>query len=270
MRLRDKVAVITGATGRMGREIALAYAEEGADLFLQDFPRNDGRLLILHTECTSVADGVRKPGQRVASGTFDITKPAEVEAMTRRAIEEFGRIDILVNTQSGSVHGVVFDITEDEWDWAIDMGVKSYFLTCQYIGKEMARRGGGKIINLTSIVSRLGSGGAVPWSATCGARDAMMRAMAHALGAYGIRVNSLGHGRQEEGGGTFAEVSERLRRLPLGRVGRATDVIGPAIFLASDESSFVTGTVLYADGGYTSAAVTDDEHRPKHVPFIGD
>jgi NAD(P)-dependent dehydrogenase (short-subunit alcohol dehydrogenase family) len=98
----------------------------------------------------------------------------------------------------------------------------------------------------------------------------MMRGMAHALGFYGIQVNSLAHGRQEENGGTSTEIAERLRRLPLGRLGRAEDLVGPAIFLASDDSDYVTGTVLYADGGYTTASVTDDEHRPKQIPYVGD
>ncbi len=269
-RLAGKVAVITGASGPLARAIALGYAREGADLFLQEAPGSEGPLLIIASETSSTDEGARV-GQRVESGIYDVTRGSEVARLTEDVLAKFGRVDVLVNTPGGrNTHGVIFELSVDDWDQGIDLGVKSYFLTCQYLGKEMARRGSGSIINLTSIVSRLGSGGAVPWSAICGARDAMMRAMAHAMGGYGIRVNSLGHGRQAHTGGQLAEVKERLRRLPLGRVGREEDLVGPAIFLATEEAKFVTGAVWYVDGGYTAAAVTDDEHRPEHVPYIGD
>jgi NAD(P)-dependent dehydrogenase (short-subunit alcohol dehydrogenase family) len=269
MKLEDKVALVTGATSYIGRAIARGYAAEGASVFLQDFPDCADQLVLVKDEMTAAALDVGSKRQ-VASGTYDITQRRDVAAMTQTIIELLGRVDVMVNTQSRAARGPIFELSEAEFDDAIDVGVKSYFLTGQYVGKEMARRGRGKIIHLTSIAGRLGSGGSIPWSATCGARDALMRAMAHALGVYGIQVNGLGHARQEESGASDIERAERLRRIPLGRLGTADDMVGPAIFLASSDSDYITGEVLYVDGGYTTASVTDDEHRPKQIPYVGD
>ena len=260
MRLKDKVALVTGAGTKFGRAIALGYAREGADLFLHEFPRNKNKL-------TEIAEAAGSAGQRVATGVYEITGGDHVDALREQAMKEFGRVDILVNTASDGAHGVFFDLSEEEWDRCIDVGLKSYFLTCQYIGKEMARRGTGRIINLSSIVGRIGSGGAVPWSAARGGVDSMTKAIAHALGFYGIRVNALAHGGVESNDYTVAAREERLRRLPFGRLGVEDDIVGPAVFLATSDSDWVHGVVLYVDGGYTGAAVTDDEHRPVEVPY---
>jgi NAD(P)-dependent dehydrogenase (short-subunit alcohol dehydrogenase family) len=262
MKLKGKVALVTGAGVKFGRAIAIGYAREGADIFLHESPKNKNKL-------GEVAKIVEATGQKVATGVYEITRGDEVDALTRRVIQEFGHVDILVNTTSDGAHGVFFDLSEEEWDKCVDAGLKSYFLTCQYVGKEMARRGTGRIINLSSIVGRIGSGGAVPWSAARGGVDAMTKAIAHALGFYGIRVNALAHGGVESNSYTVAAREERLRRLPFGRLGIEDDVVGPAIFLATSDSDWVHGVILYVDGGYTGAAVTDDEHRPKEVPYRG-
>ncbi len=145
-----------------------------------------------------------------------------------------------------------------------------YFVTCQYIGKEMARRGTGRIINLTSIVGEFGFAGAGANSAGRGAVNAMTRSIAHALGPYGIRVNALSRGPASVREHPTKETDERLRRLPFGRLGIPEDVVGPAIFLATADSDWVTGIVLYADGGYTSNGVTEDRDLPREVPYRGD
>src|SRR5512145_2384152 len=108
MKLKDKVALITGAGTKFGRAIALGYAREGADLFLHEFPKNK-------TKLGEVAERVETEGQRVATGAYEITRGDQVDALRQRAIEEFGRIDILVNTTSDGAHGVFFDISEEEW-----------------------------------------------------------------------------------------------------------------------------------------------------------
>lgn len=275
MRLDGKVALITDADGHFAKAIAIGYALEGAHLFLQVFPRSQAKL----DELRKDVEASCQPDRRVAAGVYDITREAAVVEMTQAVIQDFGHIDILVNTAADGAHGVFFDLTEEQWDRALDTGLKSYFLTVKHVGKEMARRSSGKIINLTSIVGVLGSGGAVPWSAARGGVDAMTRAQAHALGLYGVHVNALARGHTKPDGTTNPETpgqNERLRRLPFGRLGLHTDVVGPAIFLATPDSDWVTGTVLYADGGYTVAAATDAEHRPGKsdaihapVPYVG-
>ena len=263
MRLKDKVAVITGASEEFARAIAIGYAKEGAVLFLQDFEDRASGL-----EETVAA--VRETGQKVVSGIYDITHAAPVDEMTKQIMSEFGHINVLVNTTAGGWHGRFFEAKEADWDRAIDRGLKAYFLTCQRIGKEMARRASGKIINMTSIVGRIGSAGAIPWGAARGGVDSMTSAIAQDLGQYGINCTALARGASEFTPYSADAKAERLRRLPLGRLGRASDVVGPAIFLAADDSEWVTGSVIYADGGYVTAAATDAEHRAIEVPYRGD
>jgi NAD(P)-dependent dehydrogenase (short-subunit alcohol dehydrogenase family) len=140
---------------------------------------------------------------------------------------------------------------------------------CQQVGKEMARRGYGKIINVTSIVGRLGGGGAVGWGADRGAVDSMTAALGQALGPYGINVVALARGGTDTTEYTAEAIAERIRRLPFGRLGREDDIVGPAIFLATDDAGWITGSVLYCDGGYVTAAVTDAADRPKDIPYRG-
>jgi NAD(P)-dependent dehydrogenase (short-subunit alcohol dehydrogenase family) len=268
LRLDKKIAVITGAGEGFGRTIAEAYIREGASVYLTDFP---DKAASLNTVAQQVKDA---SGHDVATGSFDITVTSGAVALTKDVMQRFGRIDILVNTTAGGWHGRVFECTEGDWDRSIDRGLKAYFLTCQHIGKEMARVGSGKIINLTSVVGRLGAGGAIPWSAARGGVDSLTAAFAQALGEYGVHCAGLARGatsqRDLQHGYTDHGKDERLRRLPLGRLGTVEDLVGPAIFLASDESYWVTGSVLYADGGYTVVAAFDNEYRATEVPYRGD
>lgn len=256
MRLKDKVALITQASDLFATAIAVGFAKEGANLYLQDFPKNEVKVKEVVEKCQA-------EGRKVVTGIFDVTRGDQVAAMTKDVVKQFSRIDILVNTASNPVHGKVFDLKEGDFESAIIVRIKSYFLTCQHIGREMARLGSGKIINLTSIVGKIGSGGAIPWGAACGGVDSMTMAFAHALGSYGVHVNALARGATGSPG-HYDRITggERLRRLPFGRLGKYEDVVGPAVFLATSDSDWVTGSVVYADGGYTSAAVTDDFHRP--------
>lgn len=267
MRLQDKAAVITGAAQGFGLAIAIGYANEGAELYLHEFEENSEKL-------EEVAEKVRiETGRRVETGIYDITQGDAVAAMTQDVLEKFGRIDILLNTTSGGWHGRIFECTEADWNKAIDRGLKAYFLTCQHIGKEMARRGEGRIINITSIVGRLGPGGAVPWAAARGGVDSMTAGFAQAFGEYGVHCKALARGATDQRdlnhGYLKPGLAERLRKLPFGRLGTVQDLVGPAIFLASAESDWVTGSVLYADGGYTVVAAFDDEYRAAEVPYRG-
>lgn len=267
MRLKDKMIVITGAGQGFGLAIATGYAREGAVLYLHEF--EDKR--------DSLEENARKvrelTGATVHTGIYDITTLEPTIAFTRDVMARMGRVDVLFNTTAGGWHGRIFECTEPEWDMAIDRGLKAYFLTCQQIGKEMARVGRGRIINLTSIVGRLGPGGGIPWAAARGGVDAMTAGIAQALGEYGVQCVALARGATEQRdlhhGLTDKGRGERLRRMPLGRLGKVQDLVGPAIFLASDESEWVNATVVYADGGYTAVAAFDDEYRATEVPYRG-
>ena len=259
-RLENKVAVVTQAGSNFGRAIAEAYAQEGAHLVLQDWPERAGRL-------EENVQRARQAGARVVAALYDITTGEQTGRLTEQVMREFGKVDVLVNTAMQGGHGILFDIREAEWDLCIDRGLKSYFLTCQYIGEEMARVGYGKIINVTSIVGHLGSGGAVPWGASRGGVNALTYAVAQSLGEYGVRCVGLARGATESTPYTQEARDERLLRIPFKRLGIEDDMIGPAIFLATAESDWITGSVVYCDGGYGHAAATDREHRATGPKF---
>jgi NAD(P)-dependent dehydrogenase (short-subunit alcohol dehydrogenase family) len=254
VRLENKIAIVTGVGGRNGEVIALGFAREGANLVVVD---DDGG------KAETVAGNVREIGQKALAMQVDVTKKAQVTEMVQRTTSEFGRIDVLVNGTGVSHNQQFLTFSEADFDHCLDVGLKAFFLTCQAVGRQMAEQGSGKIINLTSIVGRLGSGEAVGWCTTRSGVDAMTRALGQALGYYGVNVNALAHGGVEEAPYGADEAAERRRRIPLGRMGHPEDLVGPAIFLASDDANFVVGETLYVDGGYTTAAVTEDQFRPE-------
>ncbi|MGA2394261.1 MAG: SDR family oxidoreductase [Candidatus Lustribacter sp.] len=261
-RLAGKTAIVTGATAQFGHGIARAYLQEGADVFLHDWPENRDKLARLQQE-------LRELGRRVEIGTYAVDTTAGAEQLAADAVAALGKIDVLVNNTSGGGHGRFFELTETAFRRTLDRGLLAYFLCCQQVGKAMARRGYGKIINISSIVGVLGSGGAVGWGADRGGIDSMTAAVAQALGPYGINVVALARGATDSTPYTPEAAAERKLRLPFGRLGREDDVIGPAIFLATDEAAWITGTVVYCDGGYTTAAVTDAPDRVTETPYRG-
>ena len=254
MRLEENIAMVTGVGGHNGHAIALGFVNEGADIVAVD---EDVQ------KAEEVAAEARAAGRRSLALAVDVTKKDEVEQMVAQAIAEFGRIDILVNATGVSHNQAFLTFDESDFDHCLAVGLKAYFLTCQAVGRQMAEQGRGRIINLSSIVGRLGSGEAAGWCATRAGVDAMTRAIAQGLGYYGINVNALVHGGMEMFSYGTEEAAERRRRIPFGRLGKPEDLVGPAIFLATDDSNFVAGETLYVDGGYTTAAVTEDQFRPE-------
>ena len=258
MRLQDQVALVTAGGSRdsagIGHAIAVGYAREGAHVGIVD--ANEAA-------AERTAAQVRELSRRALPLAADLTRPAEVERVVAAMIAEFGRIDILCNGLAHTNNQSFFDYSFEEWNRHIGEGLTSTFLCCQAVAREMIKQRRGKIVNITSIVGKLGPGGSVAWAASRGGVDAMTRALAHALGYWNINVNGLARGNMRPPPEYNEEVLERMRRIPFGRTGRPEDVVGPAIFLASSEADFITGDILYADGGYTSAAVTEDQFRPE-------
>lgn len=261
-RLAGKVSIITQCGSNFGRASALAHGRAGAGLYLQDWPERAERLAKLVGE-------LRAEGIEAESGIHDLTSGAGAAELTKAVMTRYGQADILVNTAMEAGHGVFLDLREEEWDLSVARGLKSYFLTCQYIGEEMALKGYGKIINFTSIVADLGSGGAVGWGTVRGGVNSLTYAIAQALGEYGVRVVGLARGAMESTPYTEEARNERLLRLPLPdkRLGLEDDLFGPLVFLASEDSDWITGSVVYCDGGYAHAAATDAEHRAMSYPL---
>ncbi len=253
MRLRDKIALVTSAQHSCARAIALGFAREGADCVVVDEDASRAEQL---------AAEVRALGRRALPLQFDVTKKPQVEEGVRRAVVEFGRIDILLNCSGVNHQSDFLTFTEEAFNRCIDRGPKAYFLGAQAVGKQMAGQRSGKIINLSTTDARVGSGESTGNSAAYSSIDSMTRAIAQALGFYGVNVNSLVCGPMDYSAAAADEAAERLRRIPMGRLGKPEDLVGAAIFLATDDSNFVAGETLYVDAGYSNAAVTEDSFRP--------
>ena len=253
MRLQDKVALITSVQNPCARAIALGFARNGANCVV--IAEEAGKADQLAAEVQSLS-------RRALALQIDVTKKSQVEESVRRAVAEFGRIDVLLNCSSITHESDFLNFTEDAFNQCIDRGPKAYFLAAQAVGRQMAEQRSGKIINLSTTDARIASGDSAGTSAAYSSIDAMTRAIAQALGFYGVNVNSLVCGPMGYFSATAEEVGERLRRIPLGRLGKPEDLVGAAIFLATDDSNFVCGESLYIDAGYANAAVTEDSFRP--------
>jgi 3-oxoacyl-[acyl-carrier protein] reductase len=250
--LEGKIAIITGCNSEFGSAIVPGFATAGCDIACVDFQQADAE---------KKAEQVRQNGRRALAIGIDLRKRGEVETMVRHVVDAFGRIDILVNTTMASHNQEFLNFKEEDFDDSLSRGVKSYFLTCQAVARQMVKQRYGKIINLSSIVGVLGPGQAASWAADRGAVNGLTRAAAHALGFYGINVNAVARGNTARKPYSRG-VLERVRRLPLGRTETPEDMVEPCVFLASDGAAYVTGAILYVDGGYTVAGVSDDRYRP--------
>jgi NAD(P)-dependent dehydrogenase (short-subunit alcohol dehydrogenase family) len=253
MRLRDKIALVTSAQHPCARAIALGFAREGAHCVVADEDASRAEQL---------AAEVRALGRSALPLQFDVTKKLEVEEGVRRAVAEFGRVDILLNCSGVTLANDFLTFTEEAFNRCIERGPKAYFLAAQAVGKQMAGQRFGKIINLSTTDARIGSAESTGNSAAYSSIDSMTRAIAQALGFYGVNVNSLVCGPMDYSAVAADEAAERLRRIPMGRLGTPEDIVGAAIFLATDDSNFIAGETLYVDAGYANAAVTEDSFRP--------
>lgn len=252
-RLSDKVAVITGAAVGLGRATAIRMAEEGASVALLDVREADGLELV---------EMLREQGLSAAWWHCDVSSEAEVKAVIDKVIAHFGRIDILVN--NAGVAGIskpTHEITEAEWDWVQAINVKGVFFCTKHAIPWLKQAGGGSIINLSSIYGLVGGPDVPPYHASKGAVRLMSKTDALIYAPDRIRVNSIhpgfiwtpmveahlsGQGDLEEGRKATAALH------PLGHMGEADDIAWGAVYLASDEAKFVTGSELVIDGGYTA------------------
>jgi NAD(P)-dependent dehydrogenase (short-subunit alcohol dehydrogenase family) len=253
MRLKDKVVLMSSAQHTCAHAIVTGFAREGAHCVVVD---SDA------AQAERLAAEARTHGRRTLALQADVTKKSQVEEVVRRAVAEFGRIDVLFNCSGLVQESDFLTLGEEAFNLSIDRGPKAYFLTCQAVGRQMAEQRSGKIINLSTTDARIGSGESTGNSVAYSSIDAMTRAIAQALGYYGVNVNSLVCGPTVRVSETAEETGERLRRIPLGRLAKPEDLVGAAIFLATDDSNFVAGESLYVDAGYSNAAVTEDGFRP--------
>src|SRR5881396_4218846 len=241
MRLKDKVALITGAASGMGRTAANLFAAEGAKVVIADVTARTGE---------EAAQEIKSTGGQAAFVRADVSKPADVEAMVRFALETFGGLHVLYNN-AGIFHaedeGTV-ETAEAIWDRVIDINLKGVWLGCKYGIPALLRAGGGSIINTASFVALIGAAAPqIAYTASKGGVLAMTREIAVEFARKNIRANALCPGPVETPllAELLSDPARRQRRLvhiPMGRFARAEEIANAALFLASDESSFITGT----------------------------
>lgn len=248
--LTGKSAIITGARRGIGKGIALALAQAGADVLVSDIDLEDCK-----KACQEIEE---KTGQQAIPFLCDVTNKEEVEGMVAMAVDEFGRLDILVNNAGISQFKDFFEMTEEEWDKVIEVNLKGQFLCAQVAAREMAKNGWGRVINVASIASgQVGVGfpQVAHYTASKGGVTGLTETLALELGPKGIRVNAIGPGiiETEMTSDMLSDEEQRrniLARTPIGRIGRPSDIGAAAVYLASDEADFVNGIVLFVDGGW--------------------
>ena len=257
MRLKDKVALITGAGSGIGRQSALLFAREGAAVLVVDVNDAGGK------ETVAL---VKQAAGRGAYCHADISKARDAEQMVAAAEREFGRLNVLFNN-AGIMHAKDDDAvstSEEVWDLTLDINAKGVFLGCKYGIPALKRAGGGSVINTASFVARLGAATPqIAYTASKGAVLAMTRELAVIHARQNIRVNALSPGPLKTELlmsflNTEAKKQRRLVHVPMGRFGEAEEIAKAALFLASDESSYMTGTEFLVDGGLTAAYVTPE------------
>lgn len=249
MRLNQKSAIVTGGAGGIGRATALAFAREGARVVVVDI---DGQA------AQQVADDIAAAGGEAVAVRADVSSDSDIADVVATAVDRFGGVDIVFNNAGIIRRADAVETTVEEWDRVFAVNVRSIFLMCKHVVPVMAAAGGGSIINTGSGWGLKGGGRALSYCASKGAVVNMTRALAIDHGPQGIRVNSVNPGdtdtgmlreeaRQlsEETGAFLAEAADR----PLGRMGRPEEIAEAVVWLASDASSYVTGSALVVDGG---------------------
>jgi len=247
--LNGKVAIVTGARRGMGRSHALTLAKAGAKVVVVDISLED---------CQKVVEEITQQGGEAMAVKCDVSNKAEVDEMIKKTIERFGKIDILVNNAAICQFKPFLELTEEDWDRTIDINLKGYFLCAQAAAKEMVKQNSGVIINIASVAMGQVGLGFVTLAHYCASKGgivAMTETMALELAPYGIRVNAISPGAIETPMIDPLKANSKtletvLSRVPMHRVGRSEEVSNLVLFLASDESSYMTGSTVVIDGGW--------------------
>lgn len=247
MKLKDKIALVTGSSRGIGRAVALAYAKEGAKVVV-NYTSNE-------KAANEVVEAIEKMDSQAIAVKADVAKKTETERLVQAGIDQFGRIDILVNNAGFGRPAMMLKMEEDQWDQVIDIHLKGAFLCSQAAGRHMKEQKSGKIINVSSVAGLVGTVGQINYSAAKGGVLSMTKSMARELARYNVCVNVISLGI------VATDMSEKIRtdeklseiymnRILLKRFAEPEDISPAFVFFASDESNYITGQLLCVDGGY--------------------
>lgn len=249
--LAGRVAVVTGASRGLGRAIALAFAENGADVALAARSTRD---------LDDTAQDVQARGTRALVVPTDVRNYGEVDALMQRAVAELGRLDIVVNNSGVVTVAPLTELAPADWQTMLDVNLTGTFNGCKAAAPHLIARRAGKIINLSSVMAGVGLSGYAAYGATKGAVIALTRALGVEWARHNVQVNAIAPGwfatdmSAPAFGGDNPEVSERLLRdIPARRIGRPEEIGPLAVYLASAASDFMTGQTIFLDGGHTAA-----------------
>lgn len=246
---KDKVVIITGAKQGMGKTHALSFAKRGAKVVVSDISKE---------ECEKVVEEIEQERGEALAVKCNVLEKSEVDNLLQETIDQFGKIDVLVNNAGVAQFKPFLELTEEDWDKTINVNLRGYFLCAQAAAKQMKEQGGGKIVNIASVAMGqvgLGFQTLAHYSASKGGIVAMTETLAGELSPYDIRVNAVAPGMIETPMISPIEDDPQqreatLNKIPMGRVGEPQEITNVVMFLASDDSSYMTGSTVVADGGW--------------------
>jgi len=246
MRLKDRVGIVTGSGTGLGKAIIEAFANEGATAIVAD---------VDFENALAVAEGIKKKGGKALAFKCNVASRDDVESMVKTVIENFGQIDILVNNAGIIRPAMLLKMTEEQWDQVINVHLKGSFNCLQAAARKMKERNYGRIINITSTAGVLGTIGQINYSSAKAGILGLTKSAAKELARYNILVNAVAPGAATK----MTEVirtdekfkDQYLKKIPLGRWAEPEEIAPAMVFLASEESSYITGQIIAADGGMT-------------------
>ncbi len=249
-RLIDRVAIVTGAGNGIGRSIAIGLANEGAHICIADTDLAGAR---------QTAEQVEKLKRQAIAVGSDVSRPEEAQRLVAETMQAFGQVDILVNNAGIARYSPFLEYPAEDWRRTLEINLGGYFFCAQAAARQMIARKKGKIINVSSVLAETAMPNSVAYATTKGGIASLTRILALELAPHGINVNAIGPGpiltAMAQKNLREKDRAAREAMIPMGRYGLPEDLVGPAVFLASRDSDYVTGQTLYVDGGFLISGV---------------